>query len=271
MSQGSVLVLDDNRAHARHISKMLEAEKWTSVLTFDQPMALSALRTTRFHLLMFDAYVGKGSTMNIIGDIRQRAGGTPLTILASRAEGEKALSNTLDAARAAGADFVLSKPFTPDALKTLLVDTSAFHRSRKSQKSVLVIEDNANLRRMMSGMLSEAGYQAIDAGSMEEAFAETPMGLVDAVIADIFMPGMGGIEGITRIREKWPHIRIIAMSAGLPDKLGAHHVLAASLHVGAVAQLPKPFTATDLIQLLAQVLGPDETTSGATQPARGAA
>ncbi len=258
MSQGSVLVLDNNPAHARHISKMLEAERWSSVLTFDRGMAMQALKTTRFHLLMFEAYVGQSSTLQIIGDIRNRAVGTPLAIMAGDLGGPKARAEALDFAKAAGVDFVMAKPFSPERLKVVLTETTTYHRARKASKTILVVEDNANLRRLVTGVLSEMGYQIFAASSMEEAFEATHMGMVDVVIADIFMPGMGGIEGISRIRAGWPHIHVIAMSAGMADKLDAHTVLAASRHVGAVAQLPKPFVMEDLIHVVALVLSGDQ-------------
>src|SRR6185312_1999410 len=140
---------------------------------------------------------------------------------------------------------------------TVLVETATYHRARKAAKTILVVEDNANLRRLIAGVLGEMGYQIFAAASMEEAFEATQMGMVDVVVADIFMPGMGGIEGISRIRRNWPHIHIIAMSAGMENKLDAHAVLAASRHVGAVAQLPKPFVMEDLIHVVALVLSGD--------------
>ncbi len=262
MSQGSVLVLDNNPAHARHISKMLEAERWSSVLTFDRGMAMQALRTTRFHLLMFEAYVGQTSTLQIIGDIRDRAVGTPLAImagdLANNPGNAKARAQALDFAKSAGVDFVMAKPFSPERLKIVLTETTTYHRARKASKTILVVEDNANLRRLITGVLGEMGYQIFAAATMEEAFEATHMGMVDVVIADIFMPGMGGIEGISRIRAQWPHIHVIAMSAGMENKLDAHTVLAASKHVGAVAQLPKPFVMEDLIHVVALVLCGDQ-------------
>ncbi len=254
MSQGSVLVLDDNHVHARHISKMLEAERWTSVLAFDTAMAMSVLKSTRFHLLMFDAYVGQNSMLQIVGDIRASAKNTPLAILADSVNGSKAATHTVDQAKAMGVDFTLTKPFSPAALKTLLTDTASYHRMRKAQKSVLIIEDNVNLRRLITKVLGDMGYQIEAAEHMEDAFNRCQMGLVDVVVADIFMPGMGGIEGITRIRAQWPHIKVIAMSAGMDSKLDKHSVLAASRHVGALAQLAKPFVMEDLIHLVASVM-----------------
>ena len=255
MSHGSVLVLDGNGAQAQHISKMLEKEKWSAILAFDQKMALSMMRATRFHLLMFEAYIGQSSTFGIIDQIRERAPSTPLAIMADSVYGRQAVEATFDQARRSGADFIMPKPFSPERLKTLLTDTTAYHRQRKAQKHLLIVEDNANMGRLLSTVLSEMGYQVSLAETMEQAFAKTQLGMVDVVIADIFMPGMGGIEGITRINRDWPHIHIIAMSAGIENKVGPAQVLAASKHVGAIEQIAKPFLMPDMIHLIAKVLG----------------
>ncbi|WP_443747792.1 response regulator [Asticcacaulis solisilvae] len=255
MSVGSVLVLDANGAQAQHISKMLEREKWSAILAFDQKMALSMMRATRFHLLMVDAYVGQASMLAMIPEIRERAPATPLTIMTDNVYGRHAVDITMDQAKSAGAEFILQKPFSVERLKGLLKDTTRFHRERRSTKHLLVVEDNANLRTMIGKVLGEMGYQISLAENMEEAFARVDLDMVDLVVNDIFMPGMGGIEGIMKIRQGWPHIHILAMSAGKDEKMDANKVLAASRHVGAVEHLAKPFHMSDLIHLVAKTLG----------------
>lgn len=261
MSRGSVLVLDAHGGQAQHISKMLEKEKWSAILAFDQKMALSMMRATKFHLLMFEAYVGPDSTFRIMDQIRERAPSTPLAIMADTIYGRQGVQQTFDQARALGAEFIMPKPFSPERLKTLLTETTKFHRDRKGKKHLLIVEDNANLRTLISTVLGEMGYQISLAETMEQAFAKTNLDMVDVVIADIFMPGMGGIEGIMKIRSEWPHINIIAMSAGIENKVDPKQVLAASRHVGAVEQLSKPFDMGDLIHLVAKVLAQDSETA----------
>ena len=255
MSVGSVLVLDANGAQAQHISKMLEREKWSAILAFDQKMALSMMRATRFHLLMVDAYVGQSSMLALIPEMRERAPATPLTIMTDNVYGRHAVEITMDQARNAGAEFILQKPFSAERLKSLLKDTTRFHRERRSTRHLLVVEDNANLRGMIGKVLGEMGYQISMAETMEQAFSHVDLDMVDLVVCDIFMPGMGGIEGIMKIRQGWPHIHVLAISAGKDERMDANKVLAASRHVGAVEHLAKPFHMSDLIHLVAKTLG----------------
>lgn len=259
MSVGSVLILDANGAQAQYISKMLEREKWSAILAFDQKMALSMMRATRFHLLMIDAYVGQACMLGLVPEIRERAPATPLTIMTDNAYGRHAVEITMDQARAAGVEFILQKPFSAERLKGLLKDTTRFHRERRATKHLLVVEDNANLRNMIGKVLGEMGYQISLAETMEEAFSQVDLEMVDLVVCDIFMPGMGGIEGIMKIRQSWPHIHVLAISAGKDERMDANKVLAASRHVGAVEHLAKPFHMSDLIHLVARTLGRAQT------------
>ncbi|MBW8735537.1 MAG: response regulator [Asticcacaulis sp.] len=98
------------------------------------------------------------------------------------------------------------------------------------------------------------GYQISIAETMEQAFSSVDLEMVDLVVSDIFMPGMGGIEGIQIIKSTWPAVSIIAMSAGVEQKVANTQVLSAARHMGAHALLPKPFAASDVIDLVEAVL-----------------
>jgi len=124
---------------------------------------------------------------------------------------------------------------------------------------VLVVDDCRVVRKLVTMALAEKGYRISEARSMEEAFERVDIAHVDVVITDIFMPGMGGIEGIQIIRQTWPSVRLVAMSAGADAKDANTHVantqvLSAARYMGAHALLPKPFTGEDLTDLVANLL-----------------
>ncbi len=81
-----------------------------------------------------------------------------------------------------------------------------------ARNRVFIIDDDAMLRDVISLMLEKNGYLTVTADSMELVLSlDTPINLI---VIDIFMPGMGGIEGIQRVREKWPDAKILSISAG---------------------------------------------------------
>jgi two-component system nitrogen regulation response regulator NtrX len=98
---------------------------------------------------------------------------------------------------------------------------------------VLVVDDEANLRRMLCAVLAADGYRAVEASSGTEAIAAVGRRRPDAVFLDLSMPGgPDGLETLERLAAEVPGVPVIMMSgrAGLSDavratKLGAYHFL----------------------------------------------
>jgi CheY-like chemotaxis protein len=257
MSLGTVLVLEDSRVQAQLISRMLEKLGWSTVLSFDHKMAFATLKTSPVDLMLFDVYVDGGNTLMHMPEIRELAPSTPIAIMTAGGAGGAALTDTLNMARRAQADFVISKPFSPEDLAIILDEAYKMRLSPVQAKHILVVDDCRVVRRLSTTALAEKGYRISEARSMEEAFDRVDIAHVDVVLTDIFMPGMGGIEGIQIIRSTWPDVAIIAMSAGAETSSGVDNtkVLSAAKFMGATAQIPKPFTASDLTLLVEAVLG----------------
>lgn len=255
MSTGTVLVLEDSRVQAQLISRMLTTLGWSAVLSFDHKMVFQMLKSSRVDLMLLDVYVEGGNTLMHLPEIREMMPDAPIAVMTAGGAGGAALTSTLNAARRAQADFVLPKPFAPDDLAIILDEAYKMRRAPVPPKHVLVVDDCRVVRMLSTRALAEQGYRISEARSMEEAFDRVDIAHVDIVLTDIFMPGMGGIEGIQIIKSTWPEVAIIAMSAGKDQKADNAQVLAAARYMGADALLPKPFTASDLTFLVEAVLG----------------
>src|SRR5438874_719633 len=81
-----------------------------------------------------------------------------------------------------------------------------------SSMRVLVIEDNEGLRDYLRVALESQEYEVLTARDGQEALGYLNGHRVDAVLTDIFMPEMDGIETIATLRKQFPGVRIIAMS-----------------------------------------------------------
>ncbi len=254
MSQGTVLVLEDSRVQAQLISRMLNALGWSAILSFDHKMAFNLLKTSRVDLMLLDVYVEGGNTLLHLPEIREMARDIPIAVMTAGGAGGSALTETLNMARRAQADFVLPKPFAPDDLAMILEEAHKMRRAPSPPKHILVVDDCRVIRTLSTRALAEKGYRISEARTMEEAFDRVDIAHVDVVLTDIFMPGMGGIEGISIIKSTWPAVAIIAMSAGSDARVGNTQVLSAAKYIGADALLPKPFTASDLTFLVEAVL-----------------
>ncbi|HVZ29712.1 MAG TPA: response regulator, partial [Asticcacaulis sp.] len=212
------------------------------------------LKSSRVDLLLLDVYVEGGNTLLHLPEIRTLGSNIPIAIMTAGGAGGTALNSTLNEARRAQADFVLPKPFTPDDLKIILDEAEKMRQAPKPPRHILVVDDCRVIRKLTTMALAEKGYRISEARSMEEAFDRVDIAHVDVVITDIFMPGMGGIEGISIIKSTWPEVTVIAMSAGADERVDNNKVLSAARHMGADALLPKPFTASDLTLLVEVVL-----------------
>jgi len=106
---------------------------------------------------------------------------------------------------------------------------------------VLVVDDELQIRRLLSRGLAGAGYDAIAIASGEEAldaFADRP---ADLVILDLAMPGIGGLVACQRLRERSAvPIIILSVQEREEDKIAA-------LDLGADDYLTKPFGMGELL------------------------
>jgi CheY-like chemotaxis protein len=128
---------------------------------------------------------------------------------------------------------------------------------------ILVIDDEVDVRDGIKRVLERAGFSVRVADNAIEALAELERQPADVVITDIIMPKPDGIEAITRIRNEFPAVRIVAISGGgnfdvsglQPAAITTTTYLAAAKSAGAHLLLTKPFASADLLEAVRQVLG----------------
>ncbi len=121
-------------------------------------------------------------------------------------------------------------------------------------KRILAVDDDKEVRDLLSEVLYAEGYQVTTAGMMEEAEEHLDQARPDLVIIDIFMPGKGGIRGIETIRQNHPELAIMAISGGWGDTTAAQSVGAAK-KLGADATLQKPFDLDELVREVRNLIG----------------
>jgi two-component system nitrogen regulation response regulator NtrX len=99
--------------------------------------------------------------------------------------------------------------------------------------SVLIVDDEPNIRRMVGALLSAEGYEVRDAPDGASGLARATESEPDVVLLDLMMPGeLDGLATLGRVRESMPDVPVVMMSgrAGLSDavkatKLGAFNFL----------------------------------------------
>jgi two-component system, cell cycle sensor histidine kinase and response regulator CckA len=121
----------------------------------------------------------------------------------------------------------------------------------RSAPSILVIDDQATVRRMAHRLLSEWGFRVFEAESGEEALEvlETAKAGIQLVIVDVVMPSQDGVQVTRRICERWPEQRILYMSAHPAEVLAEHGLAELSIPF-----LAKPFTRDELLTKVSEAL-----------------
>jgi PAS domain S-box-containing protein len=119
-------------------------------------------------------------------------------------------------------------------------------------ESVLLVEDDPDVRDLVALMLERAGYRVSAAASPHEAAQDavhTAAPPVDVLVTDIVMPGMSGIELLARVRVRRPRLPALLISGHTADALPGGRPLPS-----ATALLRKPFTGAALLQALDELL-----------------
>ena len=81
-----------------------------------------------------------------------------------------------------------------------------------TKRSVLIVEDDVDLRLILAAMLVQSGYQVRTAWDGVSALLEMECGIPDIIVSDLNMPRMSGFELLSTVRAEFPSIPLIAMS-----------------------------------------------------------
>jgi hypothetical protein len=129
-------------------------------------------------------------------------------------------------------------------------------------ETVLVVEDNEQVRTLAMSALDALGYRVIEARDADEALVRTAEhSTIDLVITDVVLPGgMNGRELAERLREDRPELRILFMSGYTSDAIVHRGVLTQEL-----AFIQKPFSPTGLAARVRELLDEREPPAATTR------
>jgi two-component system, OmpR family, response regulator VanR len=110
-----------------------------------------------------------------------------------------------------------------------------------AQVTVLVVDDEQEIRDLVEVYLRNEGYRVLTAGNGRDALAMVTAQAIDLVVLDIMMPGMDGVQTCMRIRQE-QQMPIIMLSARTEDLDKIH-----GLTAGADDYVAKPFNPLELV------------------------
>lgn len=124
-------------------------------------------------------------------------------------------------------------------------------KAPRGTATILLVEDNDDVRKLVREILTNLGYQVLDAVNAEDALAvlENHREKIDLMVTDIMMPGLSGLELAKRVSSMHPAMQVLFVS-GLVD----HDAAADALGEPNVAYLKKPITPADLASKVAEIV-----------------
>jgi PAS domain S-box-containing protein len=124
------------------------------------------------------------------------------------------------------------------------------HADLEGSETILLVEDNDEVRQYMTIALKEFGYRVISAGTPAEALllASTFRGPIDLLLTDVVMPGLKGPELAAKFRDLHPEAKVLYVSGNTEGVFNVEESKEVTL-------LPKPFGPAVLGQTIRDLLG----------------
>ncbi|EKO3400089.1 sigma-54-dependent transcriptional regulator [Vibrio fluvialis] len=116
-----------------------------------------------------------------------------------------------------------------------------------AQSKVLIVEDDEGLREALVDTLALAGYEWLEADCAEDALVKLKTYPVDIVVSDVQMAGMGGLALLRNIKQHWPNLPVLLMTAyaNIEDAVSA-------MKEGAIDYMAKPFAPEVLLNMVSR-------------------
>jgi len=119
----------------------------------------------------------------------------------------------------------------------------------KTLERILIVDDEEQMRELLTKVLENNGYQVTAAGDGTQALALLEKEPVDLVVTDVRMPGLGGMEALKAIKELNPDIVVIIMTA-----FGSIDQAVQAVKEGAYDYINKPFKIDEMLLTIRKAL-----------------
>jgi PAS domain S-box-containing protein len=149
-----------------------------------------------------------------------------------------------------GAAFYVCLPRI-EAAEQPVPETVSVDESANGTETILVVEDEDRVRRLVGDILRRRGYKVLETSNGIQALKvfDNEGDTIDLVLTDAVMPGMGGLEFIDRIADRLGRTRVLYMS-GYSEEMVADGIAAD----GVAAFIHKPFTPDELTHRIRELL-----------------
>ncbi|GAB4178744.1 MAG: hypothetical protein OHK0024_16910 [Thalassobaculales bacterium] len=241
----AILLVDDSRAQRMAMRRLLERQRVATHVEEAGTVAeaLYKAEAVTFDMMVLDVELPDGSGLTLLQELRESGQEGFAVIVTARADDQR-----MEAARRSGAYELLVKPFGPEEI-TKMVETAV--KARRLYR-VLLADDSRAIRTVVKSVLGKTKIRMLieEADDGAEAWKSYNSQAHDIVFLDVYMPGLDGLDTLSRIKARNPRAKVIMLSATASD-----NDVARARAFGADAFLFKPFTAAEAEHVLQRVLG----------------
>lgn len=247
----SILLVEDEEANRLLLSRRLEQAGYAVASAENGRVALDTMRIERYDLVLLDMNMPVMDGLATLDAIKTDPALKKIPVMMLTANHTR--EQVIHCLSLGAADYLI-KPVNPIELKdrvrrcleqnvaqiepTMRVETTDLTGSR-----VLIVDDEPLNLELLSRRLNQAGFRTLTAASGSEALELLEKGTVHAVLLDVIMPEMSGVDVLLTIRasEQWRSLPVLMLSAD-----GQQETIEQCYQLGANDYLIKPFHTHDL-------------------------
>jgi len=154
-----------------------------------------------------------------------------------------------------GATFNIYFPRVEGAQEAIVKSETPVKQAR-GPRTILLVEDEASLRKLARNILTDAGYSILEAADAAEALdiADRSGAWIDLLLTDVIMPGMSGHELANALSPRRPAMKVLFMSGYTDGAIEIHGVLKPGITI-----LRKPFSRQTLMRTVEEILAEKPT------------
>ncbi len=142
---------------------------------------------------------------------------------------------------------------------------SSDQREAEGRARVLVVDDDGEMRALLTEILGEEGYEVTEAANGAEALIRLRTDSFGAIILDKNLPGLSGLDLLPGLRKICPETPVILITA-----FGDVETYVDAIEKGAATYLFKPFPMQELLKVLQRALAPSDSSVATSIPSGGA-
>jgi len=198
VSSRTVMVVDDDPDIVRLIMISLEREGFHAVGATSGEQALEIARSRHIDVITLDLMMPGADGFHVLQQLKQDPAtrDIPVVVVSAYTAGKET-----DLV-ATGVSGIVSKPIDENQLLGTIRTVLGSWRGERPQPSILMVDDDPDVRRIVTVMLEQAGYTVRSARDGQEAFRMIMAERPDLLILDLMMPNLDGFQLVRLLRQR---------------------------------------------------------------------